>query len=179
MDTAFIVSIHYGILDLLRYLVDTQRVTLTGELSQLVVVSFILTLGAVLNIGRCVLVFKQSCPYRDAFPNQFTTLHTYVVIIISDHTSVCKRYTCLVIIISSFAATVHIEGSDVCTLSYTCSRGYTDVAKYLIMEKKMYKILGTCIVTHCMFSNQRFEHQPTPRMEKRQHLAQEQKLMEG
>ena len=32
METALIVSIHYGILDLLRYLVDTQRVTLTGEL---------------------------------------------------------------------------------------------------------------------------------------------------
>ena len=32
METALIVSIHYGILDLLRYLVDTQGVTLTGEL---------------------------------------------------------------------------------------------------------------------------------------------------
>ena len=52
--------------------------------------------------------------------------------------------------ISSFAATVHTDGSDECTLSYTCSRGYTDVAKYLIMEKKIYDILGTCIVTHCL-----------------------------
>ena len=50
---------------------------------------------------------------------------------------------------SLFAATVHIEGSDVCTLSYTCSSGYTDVAKYLIMEKKIHDILGTCIVTNC------------------------------
>ena len=49
------------------------------------------------------------------------------------------------------AATVHIEGSEVCTLSYTCSRGYTDVAKYLIMEKKIYHILGTYnIVIHCL-----------------------------
>ena len=47
---------------------------------------------------------------------------------------------------SSLAATVHIEGLDVCTLSYTCSRGYTDVTKYLVMEKKIYDILGTCTV---------------------------------
>ena len=31
METALIVGIHYGILDLLGYLVDTQGVTLTGE----------------------------------------------------------------------------------------------------------------------------------------------------
>ena len=46
METALIVSIHYGILDLLRYLVDTQGVTLIGELfNYLVAVSFTLTLG--------------------------------------------------------------------------------------------------------------------------------------
>ena len=54
---------------------------------------------------------------------------------------------------SSFAATVHIKGSDVCTLSHTCSRGYIEVTKYLIMEKKIYDILGMCMVTHCLISN--------------------------
>ena len=32
METALMVSIHYGLLDLLQYLVDTVGVTLTGEL---------------------------------------------------------------------------------------------------------------------------------------------------
>ena len=37
METALSVGIHYGMLDLLRYLVDTQGVTLTGELNWLAI----------------------------------------------------------------------------------------------------------------------------------------------
>ena len=59
---------------------------------------------------------------------------------------------------------MHIEGSDVCTLSYTCSRGYTDVTKYLIMEKKIYDILGICIVTHCL-ATKGLDYPPTIRVD--------------
>ena len=86
--------------------------------------------------------------YRQWFVKLTHQEHIDIAVIYNHLCIVCVHISC-----RNTAATVHIEGSDVCTLCHTCSRGYTDVTKYLIMEKKIYDILGTCMVTHCLISN--------------------------